>query len=399
MKRLKQVLNIKSKNYLKIIKFLTRAGAQVRLVGGVVRDTLLERTIKDIDMATDFTPLQVTEALEAHGVKVIPTGIKFGTVSAIMNKEVFEITTLRKDLSCDGRRAYVEYSNDFREDAQRRDFTINALSYCPIKQEIYDYFGGIDDLNNHKVVFIGNADERIREDYLRILRFFRFSCKYSKEINKDALEACVRFKDKLHLLSGERIKHEMDIILSCERSPYVLATMYDSGITQAIFPVTIYDQSLHLKAINVAKLFNIPLDLNVMYAILFNVSLKKLLELKFSRSSALVVTKLLQLKKSLDKESVATLLKTIWLEEKSFTGYFVFTAALLDDNKIVYDLFARWKNREIPKFPINGNDLIKLGYAGKKLGSLIKNLKHKWIQSDFALNKEELINLVKICEI
>lgn len=399
MKRLNQVLNIKSKNYLKIVKFLTEAGAQVRLVGGVVRDSLLGIPTKDIDMATDFKPLQVISVLEAHGVKVIPTGIKFGTVSALIDKETFEITTLRKDLSCDGRYADVEYSNDFREDAQRRDFTVNSLSYCPIKHEIYDYFGGIDDLNNHKVIFIGIADERIKEDYLRILRFFRFSCKYAAEIDEAALQACIRFKDKLKLLSGERIKNEMDTILSLESSPPILAKMYDSGIMQVIFPVTRYDQTLHLKAIDVTKDFNISLDIRVAYAILLNAPLKKLLELKFSRAEALVVIKLLWLKKSLEKEDVSILLKGIWLEERSFLSYFVLAAALLEDRKIVYDLFASLKNKDIPKFPIDGNDLIKLGYRGENLGKLIKNLKYKWIQSDFALDKEEIIDLVKNCEI
>jgi len=447
MKRLNQVLNIKSKNYLKIVKLLTDAGAQVRLVGGVVRDTLLGVPTKDIDMATDFKPLQVISVLEAHGVKVIPTGIKFGTVSALINKEVFEITTLRKDLSCDGRHADVEYGNDFREDAQRRDFTINSLSYCPIKHEIYDYFGGVDDLNNRRVIFIGTADERIQEDYLRILRFFRFSCKYANKIDEEGLAACVRFKDTLRLLSAERIKHEMDTMLSFERSPYILAKMYDLEIMQVIFPVTRYDQVMHIKAINIGKDFNISLDLGVVYAILFSVSLdlshnstftddcvivpvlrsscipsllrsspytpssrlaeessakdllKKLLELKFSRAEALLVIKLLQLKKSLDKWSVETLLKVIWLEEKSFLSYFVLASVWLEDNKIVYDLLASLKNKDVPKFPVDGNDLIKLGYRGETLGKLIKSLKHKWIQSDFALNKEEIINLVKNCEI
>ena len=350
-------------------------------------------------MATDFTPVQVTSVLESHGVKIIPTGINFGTVSAFINKEIFEITTLRKDILCDGRHARVEYSKDFREDAARRDFTINALSYCPIKHEIYDYFSGIDDLNNRKVIFIGTADERIKEDYLRILRFFRFSCKYANKIDDEALEACVRFKAQLKLLSGERIKSEMDNILSLERSPYILETMYDSGIVQVIFPVTKYDQALHLKAIKVTQLFNTHVDLTVIYALLFDISLKELLKLKFSRASAIRVIKLLQLKESLGEKSLPLLLKTIWLEDKSFVSYFVFASTLLEDNKIVYDLFLSLKNSSIPNFPLNGNDLIKLGYVGETLGKLIKNLKHKWIESDFTLNKEQMINMVKNNEI
>ncbi len=399
MKKLYQALDVQSKNYLTVIKYLNDAGAQVRLVGGVVRDALLGLPIKDIDMATDFTPVQVTSVLESHGVKIIPTGINFGTVSAFINKEIFEITTLRKDMLCDGRHARVEYSKDFREDAARRDFTINALSYCPIKHEIYDYFSGIDDLNNRKVIFIGTADERIKEDYLRILRFFRFSCKYANKIDDEALEACVRFKAQLKLLSGERIKSEMDNILSLELSPYILETMYDSGIVQVIFPVTKYDQALHLKAIKVTKLFNTQVDLTVIYAILFDISLKELLKLKFSRASAIRVIKLLQLKESLKEKSLTLLLKTIWLEDKSFVSYFVFASTLLEDNKIVYDLFLSLKNSSIPNFPLNGNDLIKLGYVGEILGKLIKNLKHKWIESDFTLNKEQMINMVKNNEI
>jgi poly(A) polymerase len=399
MKKLYQALDIQSKHYLTVIKYLNDAGGQVRLVGGVVRDTLLGLPVKDIDMVTDFMPAQVTSVLESHGVKIIPTGINFGTVSAFINKEVFEITTLRKDLLCDGRRASVEYSKDFREDAARRDFTINALSYCPVKHEIYDYFSGIDDLNNRKVIFIGTADERIKEDYLRILRFFRFSCKYANKIDDEALEACVRFKAQLKLLSGERIKSEMDNILSLERSPYILETMYDSGIVQVIFPVTKYDQALHLKAIKVTQLFNTHVDLTVIYALLFDISLKELLKLKFSRASAIRVIKLLQLKESLGEKSLPLLLKTIWLEDKSFVSYFVFASTLLEDNKIVYDLFVSLKNNSIPNFPLDGNDLIKLGYVGENLGKLIKNLKHKWIESDFTLNKEQMINMVKNNEI
>lgn len=399
MKKLYQALDIQSKHYLTVIKYLNDAGGQVRLVGGVVRDTLLGLPVKDIDMVTDFMPAQVTSVLESHGVKIIPTGINFGTVSAFINKEVFEITTLRKDLLCDGRRASVEYSKDFREDAARRDFTINALSYCPVKHEIYDYFSGIDDLNNRKVIFIGTADERIKEDYLRILRFFRFSCKYANKIDDEALEACVRFKAQLKLLSGERIKSEMDNILSLERSPYILETMYDSGIVQVIFPVTKYDQALHLKAIKVTQLFNTHVDLTVIYALLFDISLKELLKLKFSRASAIRVIKLLQLKESLGEKSLPLLLKTIWLEDKSFVSYFVFASTLLEDNKIVYDLFVSLKNNSIPNFPLDGNDLIKLGYVGENLGKLINNLKHKWIESDFTLNKEQMINMVKNNEI
>ncbi|HJD59851.1 MAG TPA: CCA tRNA nucleotidyltransferase, partial [Rickettsia endosymbiont of Omalisus fontisbellaquei] len=173
MQTIHKTLKIPSKEYKKILSLLNEKG-QARLIGGCVRDALLGKNSYDIDIATDLIPSEVTNILSKATIKVIPTGLKFGTITAILNNEKFEITTLRKDIECNGRHAKVVFTNDFAEDAARRDFTINALSYCPFKNEIYDYFDGFKDLQQEKVVFIGEALDRIKEDYLRILRFFRF---------------------------------------------------------------------------------------------------------------------------------------------------------------------------------------------------------------------------------
>lgn len=160
-----------------IVRALTAGGAEIRYVGGCVRDTLLHRPIQDIDIATQETPNVVIQRLEDAGLKAVPTGIKHGTVTAIVDGLSVEVTTLRRDVKTDGRHAEVAFTTDFREDAARRDFTINALSATP-DGAVYDYFDGLSDLAARFVRFVGRPHERIQEDYLRILRFFRFHAHY-----------------------------------------------------------------------------------------------------------------------------------------------------------------------------------------------------------------------------
>ena len=189
------------------------------VVGGCVRDAIVKRPIKDIDIATPQTPENVIKLLTAEDIKVIPTGIKHGTVTAVHGKETIEITTLRRDLDCDGRHAEVEFTNNWQEDAARRDFTMNALS-MDLDGNIYDYFNGIHDLHKGIVKFVGNPDARVQEDYLRILRYFRFEAHYGTHaIDKESLNACIKFKQNIESLSGERIQAEMFKLLSA-RDPH-----------------------------------------------------------------------------------------------------------------------------------------------------------------------------------
>ena len=167
------------KNAFEIIELINDAGGEARIVGGAVRDYILNKNIKDVDIASTFEPADLTKILESQNIKVIPTGIDFGTVTAIFKEKPYEITTLRKDINCDGRHAKISYTNDWQEDAARRDFTFNAL-YMDVNGKIYDYFKGQEDLAKGIVRFIGNANERIKEDYIRILRMFRFFAYYGK---------------------------------------------------------------------------------------------------------------------------------------------------------------------------------------------------------------------------
>ena len=208
-----------------------------RFVGGCVRNALLRQPIDDIDIATTLTPDQVTEALEAAGIKVVPTGVDHGTVTAVVAGKSFEITTLRKDVSTDGRRAVVAFTQDWSEDAVRRDFRLNAL-YADATGRIFDPTGqGVADALAGRIVFVGDPMTRIREDYLRILRFFRFQAWYGKgEPDAAALAACKALKGILSGRAAERTQKELLKLLAADDPRASLRLMAATGILGAVMP-------------------------------------------------------------------------------------------------------------------------------------------------------------------
>jgi len=215
---------------------LMEALGEARFVGGAIRNTLLGKPVNDIDIATPLVPDEVGKRLAAAGIAFVPTGIEHGTLTAIVEGKPFEVTTLRRDVTTDGRHAVVAFTDDWRLDAQRRDFTMNAL-YADASGEIFDFAGGIEDLKAARVRFVGDAVTRIREDYLRILRLFRFHAWYGKdEIDADALRAAAAEKDGIARLSGERIAKEMLRLLEAENPAPVLRPMMASGILAAVLP-------------------------------------------------------------------------------------------------------------------------------------------------------------------
>ena len=221
---------------------LTRAlggdAGEARYVGGAVRDTLLGLDVSDIDIATIHAPETVIDRLEAARIKAIPTGIAHGTITAVSQGTVVEVTTLRRDLETDGRHATVAFTDDWREDAARRDFTMNALSSDPVTGEVHDYFGGLADLEAGRVRFIGDPFQRIAEDHLRILRFFRFHARFGDEIDASGLAACVARANDLMALSRERIAAELLKLLVAKGAVETLALMVDRGILKPVLPET-----------------------------------------------------------------------------------------------------------------------------------------------------------------
>lgn len=223
-----------------VIAALQARGTEVRYVGGCVRDALLHRPVQDIDIGTPDPPEVVIELLEAAGLKAVPTGIEHGTVTAVAGEgadcRTFEITTLRRDVATNGRHAQVEWTADWLADAARRDFTINAMSASP-DGAVYDYFDGLEHLHHGRIVFVGRAMQRIEEDALRILRFFRFYARYGRPpIDRDGLKACHALADRLTRLSGERVRDELFKILATDVAADVLLLMRGEGVLQPVLP-------------------------------------------------------------------------------------------------------------------------------------------------------------------
>lgn len=221
----------------RLLKALDATGGHARFVGGAVRDLLLGETPGDLDLATDFEPDEVIRRLEAAGIKAVPTGIDHGTITAVSSGTVVEVTSLRADVSTDGRRATVEFTKDWQADAARRDFTINALYADPLTGEIFDYFNGLDDLKSRTLRFIGDPLQRIAEDHLRILRYFRFHARYGHgESDPTAVAACAERANDLMALSRERIADELLKLLALDDPAPTVALMIDKGLFVPVLP-------------------------------------------------------------------------------------------------------------------------------------------------------------------
>jgi poly(A) polymerase len=221
----------------RLLDALAADDGETRYVGGAVRDDLLDLPVSDVDLATRFEPEEVIRRLEAARIKAVPTGIDHGTVTAVSDGHPYEVTTLRRDVETFGRHATVAFTTDWEDDAARRDFTINALSADPRTGEIFDYFGGLDDLLERHVRFIGDPLKRIAEDHLRILRYFRFHARFGAgEPDRAALEACTARANDLMALSRERIADELLKLLALPDPRATVAIMIDRNILKPVIP-------------------------------------------------------------------------------------------------------------------------------------------------------------------
>lgn len=230
------------------LALLTKAlgGDNIRWVGGAVRDTLLGADVHDIDCATTLTPDVVIDKCASAGIRTVPTGIDHGTVTAVLEDGVVEVTTLRLDVATDGRRATVAFATDWKDDAARRDFTINALYAHPETLEISDYFGGLEDLEARRVRFIGDARERIAEDHLRILRYYRFQARFGAKLDGEAEEACAEMAATLKGLSRERVADELLRLLALPAPGPTVERMFERGVLRVILPEAC---AAHIKAL------------------------------------------------------------------------------------------------------------------------------------------------------
>jgi poly(A) polymerase len=221
----------------RLLKALDAKDGHARFVGGAVRDMLLDEEHADFDLATTHSPQEVVRRLESAGIKAVPTGIEHGTITAVSSNTVIEVTTLRSDVSTDGRRATVAFTDDWKEDAGRRDFTINALYADPFTGELFDYFDGIEDLKSRTVRFIGDPFQRIAEDHLRILRYFRFHARYGHgEPDPAAIAACCSRANDLMALSRERIADELLKLLALPDPTPTVRLMLGCNLFEPVVP-------------------------------------------------------------------------------------------------------------------------------------------------------------------
>ena len=359
-----------------------------RFVGGCVRDAILGRKIKDIDIATKIRPETVAKLLDEKKIRFVPTGLEHGTISAILGGRAFEITTLRKDVATDGRRAVVEFTNNFVEDAMRRDFTINAL-YCDECGNVYDPLGqGVDDINSHLLKFAGIAHERIAEDYLRILRFFRFYAQLGNfTIDLDGLNACQDLCAGIKSLSRERVWMELKKILGAPLPHPTLNLMDEYHCLQTVLPFEYQLENLiRLAEIEEGADFTLRLIAILPKSIRIIDELAE--NLRFSNAEKKRFSEWAKFDEIINAQNIHA---NIYYHGNQAIYDNLINQYIMGDGAI-NDLINIAKNFKAPNFPINGNDLKIAGLQdGPELGKKLKELEKKWVKSGFELTKAELL--------
>ena len=347
-----------------------------RLVGGAVRDGLLGLAVSDIDMATRLRPDQVIAALEAAGIKAVPTGIAHGTVTAVSQGTVAEVTTLRRDVATDGRHATIAYTDDWQEDAARRDFTINALFADPATGQVFDWFGGVDDLNAGRVRFIGDPLARIAEDHLRILRFFRFHARFGQGApDAAAFEACAMRAKDLMALSRERIADELLKLLRVGDPASVIEAMLARAILKPVLPEIADARSLARLVAREAE-FEVPGD-----------SIRRLAALIGPHAdTASAIAARLRLAKKAGKRLVSACtvdrdMPTPALAYRIGREEAIDRLLITDGDAADFAMLADWQR---PKLPISGGGLIARGVpAGPLVAQTLARVQENWIAAGF----------------
>lgn len=378
-------------------------GAPVALfVGGCVRNALLGLAVGDVDVATVLEPPEVVRRLEAAGLKAVPTGLAHGTVTGVAQGRGFEITTLRRDLETDGRHARVGFTQDWAEDARRRDFTINTL-LADEDGAIYDPLGcGLEDLGRRRVVFVGEAAARIAEDYLRILRFFRFYGAYGAGApDPAALAACRDAAGHLDELSHERVTQETLKILALDRAAPVLALMAEHKILGDLPHKNYQEKSLEFlcKLQKQNDMFFLPARI----ALLCGMEVAQLQRLEkrlvLSGRQKAAVMGCIEAFLALENGFIKSLKALIYKYGNETAIQAVLLAEALDDppaHPALVACVASLKQWQAPEFPIDGNDVLKSGVAaGPQVGAILERVEQWWMDAECQPGREEALDYMK----
>lgn len=376
---------------------LNREGFEARAVGGAVRNTLLNEPVKEVDFATTAPPHETLRLASAADIKTAPTGLSHGTVTLIVRGAPFEVTTLRRDVETDGRRATVAFSGSWAEDAKRRDFTMNAL-YAGSKGEVYDPLGGVDDLLARRVRFVGNAGARIREDYLRSLRFFRFSAHYAQgPFDREGVAACIRERFGLMRLSRERIRSELLQILVARRAQDAVEAMDESGLLGLILGGVSRRERFNRVSRIEAALGLRPDPIGRLAALAVFVEEDAARLSAKLRLSSQETNDLLSFAAARPFEPRAPGLKAALyrLGLRLYIGHVLLawaSAGAAPDDAAWISAVALARTGQRPKFPVSGADLIAKGWpAGAALGDELKRLELEWIASGFERSRDDLL--------
>ena len=385
---------LKDKDLRHVFNLLNSSGGKALFVGGCVRDSLLGFRVNDIDIASSLSPEENMKILENAGIKTIPTGLKHGTITAFYKSVPYEITTLRRDAKTDGRRAIIEYTNDWQEDALRRDFTINAL-YLDASGELLDYFDGFKDVSQKKVRFIGKAEQRIEEDALRILRFFRFSSMISGgTLDGEGLRVCILKKHLIASLSGERINQEMKKIILSDAAIKVLQTMEKEGVLAEILTDVPKLSLLYAFIKFEQERGGVNLYSRLVYLAGSErggiIALAKKWHLSAKEKKQMLL--LISIKNELVSYKAVELRRYIYLYSKEALTHYVKRQFLKGQAIELDEILEFICHYQVPVFPIKGADLLKQGQReGKEVGRLLSALESQWIESDFSQDKAQIL--------
>jgi tRNA nucleotidyltransferase/poly(A) polymerase len=361
----------------RVLELLNEGGDEARVVGGAVRNALLGIRTGDIDIATTALPDEVIRRAKAAGVKSVPTGIEHGTVTLVVNAQPFEVTTLREDVETFGRKAKVAFGRDWVRDAERRDFTINGLS-VDADGVVHDYVGGLEDIAAKRVRFIGDPDQRIAEDHLRILRFFRFYAWFGKPpLDGAGFDACRRNAGSLSSLSAERIAKELLRLLAAPAPADALEAMAEAGALDHWLPE--YAGAARLKALIARE--DTPDPLRRLAAIVSPPATAVAKRLKLSTQQSLRLQLMLEPAEPGDLENRRAALYRLG------TSLFIDRVLLEgpDDWRAALALARNWTP---PELPISGADALALGLKpGPQVGALLEAVERWWIAGDFSADR------------
>jgi len=389
----------------RILACLNMDGEEALIVGGAVRNALMRRAISDVDIATTAVPAESSKRLAEAGFRIVPTGIAHGTILAVRDGQGFEITTLREDIKTDGRRAVVAFGRSWRADAARRDFTMNAL-YCDAAGRVYDPAGGLQDCLAGIVRFIGDPDQRLREDYLRLMRFFRFAAQYGAGApDRDGLAACARAHAGLRRISAERIAQESRKLLLAAGAAEPCRLFAASGLAQPAYGAA-PNPAVFAKLGDLARSLSQPLGFETaLAAFVCHASddarrLGARLKLSNSECSELEIVCRLGLDAWHDAIPDISILTHAMVDhgKRRVTQGLLLAAARLAcrEPARLHSLFSHIERFDIPMFPLRGRDLTDLGLGtGPEIGMLLNRAREAWRRAEYGLSRDRLLERIQ----